>query len=65
MTQKTKNKNTGGFSHHPTDEMIATFSRLSCEEKLKWLSDALIFLYATANPRAKKTWQRLRKGEVL
>ena len=54
----------GGFSYHVTDDQISFYSKLPYEERLRWLEEALEFMY---NALSKEQWeilQKFRRGEI-
>jgi hypothetical protein len=53
-----------GFAHHHTDEELATYRRLTPEQKLRWLHDAWSLTRDALPPERREAWQKLRAGEI-
>ena len=53
-----------GFAHHHTDEELREYSRLTPEQKLRWLHEAWRFTADFLPPARRDAWMRIRKGEI-
>lgn len=54
----------GGFQHHPSDEKLREYARLTPKQKLEWLEEINRFLYRALPPDRKEIAQKFRRGEL-
>jgi len=50
-----------GFTYWVSDEQLRTFASLSPERRLQWLEEMREFTSQVASPKARASWERLRK----
>ena len=53
-----------GFSYFVTDTQLDAFRSLTPGQRLQWLDEARDFSVRVAPTSAKRSWQRLRRGDL-
>ena len=55
---------TRGYAHHHTDEELASYRKLTPEQKLRWLHDAWRLTVDLLPRERREAWMRMRAGEL-
>ena len=53
-----------GFNHYHTDEELLRYSKISPEDKLRWLQQAWEFTSRYLPPEKLEAYQKMRRGEI-